>query len=172
LCVALSRIIREFPNTRIVILGNPQAYRLFDGLPENRRMYLPLVAAEEFPYLLSQLDILLVPLRNLPYNLSLPDTTLVEAGARGIPWIASPIPAFRSWDAGGLISESPDEWHLNLRHLVMDADLRARLGKAGKQAAQTREMGQLANLWLKLIAQVTASDPSLLRRHEIPGQLT
>lgn len=158
------RIIREFPNTRIVILGNPQAYRLFEGLPENRRLYLPLVAAEEFPYLLSQLDILLVPLRNLPYNLSLPDTTLVEAGARGIPWIASPIPAFRSWDAGGLISESPDEWHLNLRHLVMDADLRTRLGKAGKLAAQTREMGQLANLWLKLIAQVTTSDMSLLQK--------
>jgi hypothetical protein len=106
----------------------------------------------------------LVPLRNLPYNVSLPDTTLVEAGARGIPWIASPIPAFRSWDAGGLISESPDEWHLNLRHLVMDADLRTRLGKAGKQAAQTREMGQLANLWLKLISRVTASDTSLLQK--------
>ncbi len=57
------RIIREYPNTRIVISGNPQAYRLFDGLPQNRRMYIPLVADEEFPYLLSQLDILLVPLR-------------------------------------------------------------------------------------------------------------
>ena len=66
------RIIREISNTRIVIIGDPQAYRLFDGLPENRRLYLPLVTHEEFPYLLSQLDVLLVPLRNLPYNLSLP----------------------------------------------------------------------------------------------------
>jgi glycosyltransferase involved in cell wall biosynthesis len=147
------RIIREFPNTRIVIIGNPQAYRLFDGLPENRRMYLPLVAHEEFPYLLSQLDILLVPLRNLPYNLSLPDTILVEAGAKGIPWIASPIPAFHSWNAGGLISESAEEWHLNLRHLVMDADLRNRLGRDGKTAAKTREMGHLSGLWLEMIAQ-------------------
>jgi glycosyltransferase involved in cell wall biosynthesis len=147
------RIIREFPNTRIVIIGNPQAYRLFEGLPENRRLYLPLVAHEEFPYLLSQLDILLVPLRNLPYNLSLPDTPLMEAGAKGIPWIASPIPAFRRWNAGGLISETADEWHLNLRHLVVDVELRNKLGKAGKNAAQAREMNRMAGLWLQLIAQ-------------------
>jgi glycosyltransferase involved in cell wall biosynthesis len=94
------RIVREFSNTRIVIIGNPKAYHLFDALPENRRMYLPMVAHEEFPYLLSQLDILLVPLRSTPYNSSLPDTILVEAGARGLPWIASPIPAFRNWMTG------------------------------------------------------------------------
>jgi glycosyltransferase involved in cell wall biosynthesis len=156
------RILREFPNTRIVIIGNSQAYRLFDGLPENRRMYLPLVAHEEFPYLLSQLDVLLVPLRNLPYNLSLPDSLLVEAGARGIPWIASSIPAFRGWNAGGIISESPEEWHLNLRHLVMDADLRNRLGSEGKRAARTREMGQLAGLWLELLNQAPKMPPAQL----------
>jgi glycosyltransferase involved in cell wall biosynthesis len=147
------RIIREFPNTRIVIIGNPQAYRLFDGLPENRRMYLPLVSADEFPYLLSQLDILLVPLRNLPYNLSLPDTPLVEAGAKAIPWIASPTPAFRNWNVGGFISETPDEWHLNLRHLVSDAELRKKLGQTGKAAAKNREMDQLASLWLNMIVR-------------------
>jgi glycosyltransferase involved in cell wall biosynthesis len=165
------RIIREFPNTRIVIIGNPQAYRLFDGLPENRRMYLPLVADEEFPHLLSQLDMLLVPLRNLPFNLSLPDTPLVEAGAKGIPWIASPIPAFRSWNAGGIISESLDEWHLNLRHLVLDAELRNRLGRAGKDAAQTREMRQLASLWLELITQATTLNPSLWAEAEADREL-
>ena len=155
------RIIREFTNTRVVIMGNPQAYRLFDGLPENRRLYLPLVAHEEFPYLLSQLDILLVPLRNLPYNLSLPDTPLMEAGAKGVPWIASPTPAFRRWNAGGIISESPDEWHLNLRHLVVDPELRNKLGSAGKNAAKAREMNHLTELWLEMITQATATTPSL-----------
>jgi glycosyltransferase involved in cell wall biosynthesis len=125
-------------------------------------MYLPLVADEEFPYLLSQLDILLVPLRTLPYNLSLADTLLMEAGAKGIPWIASPIPSFRSWSTGGLISESPDEWHLNLRHLVVDAELRSKLGRAGKQAAKAREMSQLADLWLDLIVKASSIRPSLL----------
>jgi glycosyltransferase involved in cell wall biosynthesis len=160
------RIIREFPNTRIVIIGNPQAYRLFDGLPENRRMYLPLVAHEEFPYLLSQLDVLLVPLRNVPYNMSLADTPLVEASAKGIPWIASPIPAFRSWNAGGIISESPDEWHLNLRHLVTDPELRNKLGKAGKNAAKVREMGNMVNLWLDMFAEIMTANPVLMPTRE------
>ena len=148
------RIIREFPNTRITIIGNPQAYRLFENLPEHRRMYMPLVAFEEFPYLLSHLDILLVPLRATPYNLTIPDTVLMEAGAKGIPWIASPVPSFRLWGTGGIISESIDEWHLNLRHLVMDMELRNTLGKAGLIAARTREMSQLGRVWLDVISQV------------------
>jgi glycosyltransferase involved in cell wall biosynthesis len=147
------RIVREFPNTRIVIAGDPQAYRLFENLPENRRMYLPVVAHEEFPYLLSQIDILLVPLRNLPYNASLPDTVLVEAGAKGIPWVASAIPSFCHWQTGGIISESLDEWHLNLRHLVMDEEFRRSLGEVGKQASRSREMNYLGRVWLEIINQ-------------------
>jgi glycosyltransferase involved in cell wall biosynthesis len=147
------RIVREFPDTRIVIIGNPQAYRLFENLPENRRLYLPEVAHEEFPYLLSQLDILLVPLRTISYNISLPDTILMEVGAKGIPWIASPISSFRHWHAGGVIPESLDEWHPNLRHLIMDDEFRRTLGEAGKHAARSREMNHLGRLWLEIISQ-------------------
>jgi tetratricopeptide (TPR) repeat protein len=153
------RIIREFPNTRIVIIGDAQAYRLFDGLPENRRLYIPLVGHDEFPYLLSQLDILLVPLRNLPYNLSLPDTILMQAGARGIPWLATPIPSFYDWKAGGILTENiGDEWHLNLRHLVMEQELRSSLGRAGREAARSREMERLGKLWLEAILQLTVKN--------------
>lgn len=157
------RIVREFPNTRIVIIGNPKAYRLFDALPENRRMYLPMVAHEEFPYLLSQLDILLVPLRSTPYNLSLPDTILVEAGARGLPWIASPIPAFRNWMTGGIIPESLDEWHLSMRQLVLDQGFCKRLGRAGRNAALAREMDCIGKLWMDMIAQAADKNAFLLR---------
>jgi glycosyltransferase involved in cell wall biosynthesis len=147
------RVLREFSNTRIVIVGNPQAYRLFDGLPENRRMYIPFVGQDEFPYVLSQLDILLVPLRNLPYNQSLPDTILMQAGARGIPWLATPIPSFRNWLMGGIFTETVgDDWHLNLRHLVMDQDLRNSLGRNGREAASAREMQYVGKMWLDAIS--------------------
>jgi glycosyltransferase involved in cell wall biosynthesis len=155
------RILREFSNTRVVIIGNPQAYRLFDSLPENRRLYLPATAHEELPYQLSQLDILLVPLRNIPYNLSAPDTALMQAGARGIPWLASDVPAFRRWGKGGIISEALDEWHLNLRHLILDPDLRLKLGAQGRSAADTREMGQVVRLWLEHIQQVSRTEVAL-----------
>jgi glycosyltransferase involved in cell wall biosynthesis len=156
------RIIREFHNTRVVVMGNPQAYRLFENLPDNRRMYLPAVAHEEFPYLLSQVDILLVPLRGTPYNLSQPDTLLMEAGAKGIPWVASSIPSFQRWQKGGFISDVLDEWHLNMRHLVMDEELRRRLGREGRLAAETREMKQMGKLWLEMINQVAHQEVDLL----------
>jgi glycosyltransferase involved in cell wall biosynthesis len=167
------RIIREFSNTRVAIIGNPQAYRLFENLPENRRMYLPAVTHEESPYLLSQMDILLVPLRNTPYNLSQPDTLLMEAGAKGIPWVASSIPSFYRWQNGGVISESLDEWHLNMRHLVTDDELRRRLGKDGRSAADSREMNQVGKLWLEVINQVTQKGSSALSTTEktVPSRL-
>ncbi len=158
------RIIREFSNTRVVIIGNPQAYRMFESLPENRRLYLPGTAHEELPYQLSQLDMLLIPLRNTPYNFSTPDTILMEAGARGIPWLASAIPSFRRWKNGGMISESLDEWHLNMRHLILDQELRRRLAEQGRAAAEPREMSQNGRLWLDCIHRVTqagAAIPSL-----------
>ncbi|MDR3578295.1 MAG: tetratricopeptide repeat protein [Anaerolineaceae bacterium] len=148
------RILREFPYTQIVITGNPQSYRLFESVPENRRKFLPPVAPEENPYLLSQLDILLVPLHNHPYNQSLSDKVLVEAGVKQIPWIASPIPAFQSWQAGGIIADTIDEWHLNLRQLVIDAEMRKNLGKSGFLAAKKREMSQLGHVWLSTIENV------------------
>ncbi len=118
-------------------------------------MYIPLVGHEEFPYVLSQLDMLLVPLRNLPFNLSLPDTILMQAGARGIPWLATPIPSFRDWMAGGILTETVgDDWHLNIRHLVMDQDLRNSLGRNGREAARAREMQYVGKLWLDAISRL------------------
>jgi tetratricopeptide (TPR) repeat protein len=148
------RILREFPYTQIVITGNSQTYRLFESVPENRRMFLPPVPPEELPYLLSQIDILLVPLRNQPYNQSLSDKILVEAGVKQIPWIASPIPSFQDWQAGGIIADTLDEWHLNLRQLVIDAEVRKNLGRSGFQAAKKREMSQLGHVWLSTIEKV------------------
>jgi len=163
------RILREFSNTRVVVIGNSQAYRLFESLPDNRRLYLPPAAQEELPYQLGQLDALLVPLRNTPYNLSVSDAVLMQAGARGVPWLASAMPAFRRWKSGGMISESLDEWHLNLRHFVMDGELRRKLGEQGRLAAESREMSQIGRLWLEAIQWVAqprvipVSSPSLER---------
>ena len=151
---AALRILREYTQTQMVVIGDLQAYRLFDNLPDNRRMYLPMVSDDEFPYLLGQIDILMVPLRNQPYYLSSSDLTLIQAGVKGIPWVASSMPAFKSWQAGGLIADSPEEWHLYLRQLVLDPAARRNLGEAGRVAARRREMGALANLWLEKIEQV------------------
>jgi glycosyltransferase involved in cell wall biosynthesis len=147
------RVLREFPQARLVISGDPRAYQMFDSLPDSRRLYLPPVSLEDQPYLLRQIDILLIPLRNTPFNATQCDDRLMEAGLRGIPWVASPAPAFTEWGQGGLLAAAPDEWHSHLRQLMLDESSRATLGMAGRMKAEGREISRLAKRWLDLVQE-------------------
>ncbi len=154
------RVLREFPQTQWIVNGDPQAYQLFDSIPEARRLYLPPVPYDDYPYMLGQIDILLAPFRNIPYYRGLSDQLLVEAGVRSIPWIASPIPSFVTWQAGGLIASTIDEWHTYTRQLVMDADLRVALGRNGRQQAEKRESQYLGKTWQQVIQKTTNRNPA------------
>jgi glycosyltransferase involved in cell wall biosynthesis len=148
--------MREFPHTRLVIIGVPAVYQLFERLPESRRLFLPAADYEDFPYLLGQIDVLLAPLRNNPYNRTVSDRQLMEAGVRSIPWIASPLPGAVEWGAGGLIANDQDEWYVQLRQLILDENLRTVLGRKGRWKAEQREMHKLAKDWIDLITKVIA----------------
>ncbi|MBN1536754.1 MAG: tetratricopeptide repeat protein [Anaerolineales bacterium] len=145
------RVMREFPHVCIVVGGDPDVYRLFDTLPETKRIFLPSVNPEDYPYLLRQMDILLSPYRNTPFNRSRSDQLLVDAGALGIPWIGSPIASHVNWNAGGLIANSLDEWHTYLRQYIMDTELRLTIGNAGVSKAADRKMSILISQWLAMI---------------------
>jgi glycosyltransferase involved in cell wall biosynthesis len=149
----VTRIMREFSHVNLVIVGDVQVYQLFDSLPEARRLFLPPVNLEDYPYLYGQIDILLVPLRNTPFNNSQTDRQLMEAGVRQIPWVASPLPEYAAWGVGGLIANEPDDWHTYLRQLINDSTLRIKLGKAGRMKAEEREMDHLGKAWLEMITQ-------------------
>ncbi|HEX7555231.1 MAG TPA: glycosyltransferase, partial [Leptolinea sp.] len=150
------RVMRQFPETRLVVAGDMKAYQLFDNIPESNKIFLPSVENEDLPYLLSQIDILLVPMRNTAFNRSSSDTLLMNSGVKRIPWIASPIPAFLDWNSGGLIATSIDEWHVFLSQLINDRDLRKSLGDQGYQKAGTREAGNVVISWLNLIKQIAS----------------
>jgi glycosyltransferase involved in cell wall biosynthesis len=145
------RVLREFPQVGFVVGGDPDVYRLFDSIPENRRLFLPNVNYEYFPYLFSQIDVLLNPMRKIAYNFSLSDRLLMEAGVRCVPWIASPFPASIAWSAGGIIANTPEDWHSYLRWLLLDQNIREKLGNMGHKKAEKREMNHLGDLWYQMI---------------------
>jgi len=151
----LIRVIREFPKTQLVIAEDSQVFQLFENLPENRKLFLPEVSQEDYPYLLGQLDILAVPYRNIPFNYSKPDTILMQAGIKQVVWVSSNLPAASTWNNGGLLASSADEWHTNLRELVMDEELRMKLAEAGQRKAQDREAAQLVHYWQLVINELT-----------------
>ena len=148
---SIVRVVREFQALRLVIGGDPIIYQHFDNIPEVRRLFLPPADMEDYPYMIAQLDLALVPLLGNAFNLQQTDRKLMEAGVRRIPWIASPFPAAIEWGSGGLIANTQEEWHAQMRLLIMDGNLRKGLGKAGRQKAMQREIKTIAKYWLPVI---------------------
>jgi hypothetical protein len=145
------RILREFPQTRLVVSGDPEAYSLFNTIPDTRRVYLPPTEPEDYPYLLAQADIHLFPSDDDNASKFVSDRKYMEIGARKAVWIGSPVPASEEWSSGGLIARSTDDWYTHLKTLIMDADLRQKLAQEGYAKAFTREARNMAPLWESLI---------------------
>ncbi len=148
------RTLREFPNTRLVVCGDAVSYKLFESISENRRVFIPRVPDEELSYVLAQMDLLLVPLNTSPFHMMTHDRVLMQAGVRKIPWIASPMPDFKTWESGGVTADKPEEWHSYLRQFIQDPELRASIGLAGYKKAETRENRELYTKWLSAIKSI------------------
>ena len=149
-------VIREFPNTRLVINGDLDVFRMFDSLPDSKRVFLPSVEDEDYPYLLAQSDILLFPLQNNEFNNQRSDSNVMDAGIRRIPWIGSPTRPHTDWGSGGLVVFSNEDWYTHMVSLIHDMELRKKLGIAGFQKALKRENQMIGNLWVSAIEQVLA----------------
>lgn len=148
------RVLHEFEAARVVVIGNPQAYQLLENIPMERKEFVPYPDNGDLLSWMRRLDILMVPLSGHPYNQTQPDTLLMEAGRAGVPWVASSVPAFEEWQAGGLIIPARDEWHTYLRQLVMDRSLRESLGSEGRKAAELRESKYTGTQWISLIEKI------------------
>jgi glycosyltransferase involved in cell wall biosynthesis len=148
------RIIREFPNTRLVVSGDADAYRLFDSLSEDRKAFYPDVEPDDYPFMLSQMDIILSPYEINELNHHHSDRILMEAGIKGIPWIASPIASYQKWNVGGILAESIEDWYFSLKKLILDPESRMQLGSAGLNHAAKREVKQLSGRWEEALMQM------------------
>ena len=151
---AATHVLREFPNTRLVVNGDLDVFRMFDSLPDARRLFLPPVVLEDYPYLLAQADLFLFPLLSNEFNNQRSDRRLMEAGIRRVPWIGSPIKSHIDWGSGGLVAYNAEEWYSHLVSLILDAELRQKLGKSGFQKAIQRENQGTGSAWVAVIESV------------------
>jgi len=144
---ALIQLLRQRPD---VLLGAGADVKLlmnFDAVPDEQQFFLPAGKLEDYPYMLSNFDLLLFPLEDNPYNQARSDLPLVEAGARGVAWLATPVASFEAWGAGGLFAATTDEWLERLNELVDDAAKRKQLAENGKKKAEEREISQVISKW-------------------------
>ncbi|MCX8024628.1 MAG: tetratricopeptide repeat protein [Thermanaerothrix sp.] len=146
----LLHFLRSHPEVTLAIGGDSQVFELFKPLPERQKVFLPFRPHNEYPLILANFDILLAPLTNSQFNQAKSDLKLVEAGARRLPWIASPLPAYRAWGVGGILAETPSSWGDALSTLVQDPSLRQQLGAAGRKKSEERNQ-HVFELWKNML---------------------
>jgi len=152
----LKTIIRKNKNVVLVMAGDYEIYNIFRSVPEDQKMFLPMVSYDTYPYLLSHFDIMLAPLLNNEFNRAKSDIKLVDAGARNIPFIASDMPVYSDWTAGGLLVKD-DEWYEALDKYLRWPELRKHDGDAGRKLAAKREFSILGDLWNTAINSAIAA---------------
>jgi tetratricopeptide (TPR) repeat protein len=139
------KLMRAYPAVNLVISGDMKAYESFSAISEKRRVFLPASDPESLPYLLQQIDILIVPLQNTLYNQARSDELLLAAGVRSIPWVASGIPAYKDWGAGGTIVENDANWYRVLANYIESKDFYKTTCASGNNQAKKRAGRYLLN---------------------------
>ncbi len=165
---AIIRIMREFPQVRLVISGDPDIFPLFDSIPDTRRVYLPPTEPDDYPYLLAQADIHLFPGKEDELSVLEGDRKYMEAGIRKTTWVSSPLPAAEEWNAGGLISRSMDDWYTHIKTLIQDQELRGKLAQDGFEKAHSREAKKMAHIWTSVVQRAiqTTRPKAFLKERE------
>jgi glycosyltransferase involved in cell wall biosynthesis len=152
LCLsALLEVTRRYPEAKIFIGGDVEIYQMLKQVPEKQKFFLPMMTYEDYPHMLGFFDILIAPLIDDEFNRAKSDIKLVDAGAKGIPWVASSIEFYREWKDGGYIAGYKDDWIQALSHLVRMPGHREDVGEWGHKKALTREMGTLVHTWIRAI---------------------
>ena len=144
---AVYTVLRSRPELHLAVAGSPGAYQAFDDVSESRKLFLPMVGAEDFPYLLAHFDVLLNPVRPSSWSALGSAQRLMEAGARGLAWLASPAPALTEWSAGGAFCSTTSEWVAAIERLIDDDAWRESLCRAGREQAQSRRAEAIGRLW-------------------------
>lgn len=155
---AIRRFVKAYPETRLFIGGDPKIYALFKSIPEQQKFFLPFLHYDLMPYIFSQLDVFLAPLKVDKFNLSKSDIKLVEAGAGKTAWLASPIDQYREWDTSASISfcSSEAEWFNSLESLYKAPDQLQAMKERAHDLSNTREIETQFDHWDSFFKEMTA----------------
>lgn len=152
---ALARILETHPSVRVVTIGvdlclSHDRYTREDFLPIG-----------ELTRRLADFDLGIVPLADTALNCARSNVKAREYAAAGVPWLASPVGAYRGLgkDEGGRLVED-DAWFDALDELIRANRERAKLAKRAKAWAKRETIWRMADVWertfLDTIADVRA----------------
>lgn len=134
------RFCKRFPRWDLQLNGTD--YRPTIKLPRDRAFYGKWIQVNKDPegfYSSMDYDIGLAPVHPTEFSNSKSGLKAIEQGARGIPTIASDVPAYRgviTHGVNGFLVKRDHEWLSYLSELASDDALRAKMGEAARQMAR------------------------------------
>lgn len=148
----LKRFITRNPNTEFHCMGSN--YGKWMRIQRDRARFTPWVASVEDFLRSVDYTIGIAPLRPHIFNQSKSSIKAMEAGALGIPVVASAVRPYEDYvqeGVTGLLVRRDHEWGQHLRALVNDPQMRAEMGAAARQQAAEHTISRRAALWEKAI---------------------
>jgi glycosyltransferase involved in cell wall biosynthesis len=131
---ALKRVASEHEQVEIVLVGElTPPKRLLDL--EHQLWQLPACPYPEYLALLAQSDIAIAPLSAVKFNDAKSNIKFLEAASVGVPSVCSPRSAFAHavrHNETGFLADTMEAWYEALTALVVDPDLRHRIGQAAR----------------------------------------
>ncbi|MCY3006488.1 MAG: glycosyltransferase [Planctomycetota bacterium] len=137
---ALRRLAKEIPFTLLVVSNTSEPLKQIDlqGVDVRFELWSPQIEIQR----LHEMDIGLMPLPAdqdwMRYKAA---TKLVQYMSIGIPAVASPIgvnATILQDNSVGFAASQDDQWFESLRTLLLDADLRQRMGRAGRALVESK----------------------------------
>jgi hypothetical protein len=108
------------------------------------------------PELYAGLGLVLVPLADVPFNRCKSWVNGLNAGAAGLPFLASWTPAYDELD-GGPLCRRPREWIRELDRLLGDADYREACRTCSTRAAADHTMAEQVYRWETVLLRAALS---------------
>lgn len=153
----VGNLMQMKPNTCFVTIGQPAFARDFQRVfGAERAIGIPWAAIEQYPGAMTMMDIALAPSGRGKWWRGKSDLRWLEAGALGIPVIASRR-NYPDIEHGvtGYHAASPEEAFQHMHLLVGDHDRRRRVGdQAREHILATRTIQALAPRWEEVLAGV------------------
>lgn len=141
---------------RFKVIGPPSEVRRELRLPAEPE-FTGVVSIHAWANAVAQLDVAMAPLEASMFNQSKSALKIIEAMSVGVPFVASPRTEYRrvvAESGGGLLAETPKEWHAKIKQLMDDEVMRKELGEQGREYMKTQTIE--ANAWRHLEAWTRA----------------
>jgi glycosyltransferase involved in cell wall biosynthesis len=161
---AMLPVFKEHANTCFVSVGNPQlATAVGQLIGSERAIGIPFCPIECYPAAMMMGDIALAPAGKTAWYRGKSDLRWLEASALGIPVIADPV-IYPEIEHGvtGFHAATPPQMADILRTLIVDGELRERVGEAAREHVLARRTSEIAaTQWYEVCCAVAGEYESM-----------